>query len=56
MYTVKLLANEEPCNFEKELQDYLNKDYEILSSNCGVINEPEGYSHTIYQAILVKED
>ena len=54
MYEVKLLAEEEPCKFEQVMQEYLDKGYEICSTNCGVINEPEGYSRTIYQAILVK--
>ena len=56
MYKVKVLADDEPCKFEKEVQNYLSKGFRIVVANCGIIHELEGYSRTIYQAILEKEE
>jgi hypothetical protein len=56
MYKVKVLSNDEPCKFEKDIQQYLDSGFQISVTNCGVISEPEGYSHSIFQAILVKEE
>lgn len=56
MYKVKVLSEQFANEFEKQVQELLDDNYEILHAFCGVINYTDGSTDSTYKAILLKED
>ena len=52
---VRVISEQFGSDFERIVAELLEKDFEILSTNCGILHAPDGCSETIYQAIMVKE-
>lgn len=55
LYPVRVVSEQYGKDFERIVAELLEKDYEILSTNCGILHAPDGCSETRYQAIMVKE-
>lgn len=56
LYPVRVVSENFGSDFEQIVGELMEKGFEIVSSNCGIIQRPNGNAETIYQAILVKED
>lgn len=55
LYPVRVVSEQYGKDFERIVGELMEKGFEIVSSNCGILHSPDGYSETRYQAILVQE-